>query len=403
MFTLVENVSQGPIRAALRNQKLMWAACGCGSHGVPQGRGRNRSRSRNTRATATGTGTSETPKCSSESAHSNPGISSGCFCRLRSLQSTTATNATRNECTSRRKVNERERVEDEESIVEKQSWKLQLLTRVESSRVQSRQMTAAQQFGDPPSSHYEYRYSPPVSPRSQPHGYKRKASTQEDDLESQSLISNSFKKLRLSKSARTATTTTATARDHVLNTVSDNAKRPSATVISPVGVSCRAAIPVTSPSDPQSALLSHARHDEEDFMPIDETADRIWVHDLDAEIAEIEADEARERERIQLSLSEAGSQYAKIPDHLLKLNNQADPPASNMQMVLYRDPISLSVPEENDAVRKTVAEARRRMRENQLGQSGKVLPPVSGPEMAYFLDRMQQPSTADGDIDMDLD
>lgn len=281
--------------------------------------------------------------------------------------------------------------------------------RVESSPVQSRQMTAAQQFGDPPSSHYEYRYSPPVSPRSQPHGYKRKASTQEDDLESQSLISNSFKKLRLSKSARTATTTT-TARDHVLNTVSDNAKRPSATVISPVGVSCRAAIPATSPSDPQSALLSHAapytnhaRHDEEDFMPIDETADRIWVHDLDAEIAEIEADEARERERIQLSLSEAGSQYAKIPDHLLKLNNQADPPASNMQMVLYRDPISLSVPEENDAVRKTVVEARRRMRENQLEQSGKVLPPVSGPEMAYSLDRMQQPSTADGDMDMDLD
>lgn len=57
-------------------------------------------------------------------------------------------------------------------------------------------MTTAQQFGD---YYYDSRFSPPVSPKSLPHGYKRKASTQDDELENNSLISNTFKKLRLSE------------------------------------------------------------------------------------------------------------------------------------------------------------------------------------------------------------
>ncbi|KAK5092195.1 hypothetical protein LTR70_005850 [Exophiala xenobiotica] len=220
---------------------------------------------------------------------------------------------------------------------------------------------------------YDYRYSPPVSPRSQPHGYKRKASSHDDELENQSLISSTFKKLRLRVSYRDVTPS--------------NAPSHSA----PTSYS-------------HNAPYSHyAGPHEDDYMPVDDTPDRIWVHDLDAEIAEIEAEEAKERDRVQLS--EAGNQYAKIPDHLLKQNSKVDDPASNMQMILYRDPISISVPEEDDAVRKTIVEARRRMRDNQpqMEQQGKTMLQDSSSDMSDFSDRLQRPSTMDGDIDMDLD
>ena len=264
-------------------------------------------------------------------------------------------------------------------------------------------MTAAQQFGDHPSLYYEHRFSPPVSPKSQPHGSKRKASTQDDELEKQNLISNSFKKLRLSKSIRQPGPTT-----HVLSTESDNAKRPSPVDISPVGVSYRDVQPSNLPSvhhresfSHNAPYSNHAGSNEDDFMPVDDTADRIWVHDLDAEIAEIEAEEARERERIQLS--GAGSQYAKIPDHLLKQNNKSNFPAPSMQMVLYRDPISISVPEEADAVRKTIMEARRRVRERQLEGQGKAVSLGSSSDVADCLVPMHHQSSLDSDTDMDLD
>ncbi|KAK5941375.1 hypothetical protein PMZ80_006653 [Knufia obscura] len=263
-------------------------------------------------------------------------------------------------------------------------------------------MTAAQQFGDRSPSYYEYRYSPPVSPKSQPHGYKRKASTQEDELENPSLISSSFKKLRLSKSARNGTVGA-----HVLSDTSDNAKRSSAVDIAPVGVSYRN-VPPSNSSYPNTDSSSHyapytdqVEHDRDDFMPIDDTADRVWVHDLDAEIAEIEAEEAREEQRIQLS--EAGNQCARIPEHLWKQHSKPDDPASNMQMVLYRDPISISVPEEDDAVRKTILETRRRMQEKQMEHQEKVLPTAPSPDMADSFSRIQPSITPDGDIDMDLD
>ena len=50
----------------------------------------------------------------------------------------------------------------------------------------------------PTGEHYYYNhYSPPVSPKSIPHGYKRKASTQEDDdIETNNAISHHLKKLR---------------------------------------------------------------------------------------------------------------------------------------------------------------------------------------------------------------
>jgi len=248
---------------------------------------------------------------------------------------------------------------------------------------------------------YDYRYSqsPPVSPKSQPHGLKRKASSQEDELENQSLISTTFKKLRLSKSTRHSTP-----RAHVLRSEPDDANPSAAVDLPPVGASYRHVMPSDVPSAPYS---NYGGHDEDDSMRVDDTADRIWVHDLDAEIAEIEAEEAKEREAERIKLSEAGIQYAKIPDHLWKQNNHANDPASNMQMILYQDPISISVPAEDDAVRKTIVEARKRIRENQpqKEQQGKPLLLASASDVSDFSGRLQNSNSrsAQDDIDMELD
>lgn len=224
------------------------------------------------------------------------------------------------------------------------------------------QMTTAQQFGD---YYYDSRYSPPVSPKSLPHGYKRKASTQDDDLEQNSLISNSFKKLRLSRSPS----------DHVASRIRTcakldpvPAKRHSAVDLAPVGIAYRdidAQQPSPSHYGHDSSFRSDSAHGSEDEgMMVDDTTDRTWVHDLDAEIAEIEAEEARHQNENLLNTA-ADQEVGKIPQHLLRGNTPYSDAQSNMQMILYRDPISISVPEEHDAVRKTIIEARRRMREKQ--------------------------------------
>jgi len=202
--------------------------------------------------------------------------------------------------------------------------------------------------------HYSYQHhrpsiSPPVSPKTLPHGYKRKASTQEDgdyEVESPAHISNSFKKLRL-----------------------NNVKRPNVIDLAPVGVSYRDAglafQPLTGYPASAGQKAAHCNHsrDEDDYMPVDETADRVWVHDLDAEIREIEAEEARNNNGIQIS--EAGKGYSKLPEHVLRQSPTVEDPAKSLQMILYRDPVSISVPQEEDAVRKAIIEARRRMREKQ--------------------------------------
>ena len=241
--------------------------------------------------------------------------------------------------------------------------------------------------------YYHYQYSPPISPKSIPHGYKRKASLQDDELEnSNNLISHSFKKLRLSKSGYEPSSAV-----HELNSEQDSSKRPSQIGLASVGVPFRDESPSTiSPLHSQHPSRNHsydaASHGTtDDCMTVDDTAYRVWVRDLDAEIAEIEAAEAEEQ-NADLHITDAGKEYSrsKVPEHLLR-QNPSDPTgsvATDMQMILYRDPISISVPEEDDAVRKTIIEARQRMRDKQAKEREHQPPTIvergSVPEIAAF-------------------
>jgi hypothetical protein len=92
-------------------------------------------------------------------------------------------------------------------------------------------------------------------------------------------------------------------------------------------------------------------------MPIDETKDRIVIHDLAAEIAEIEAAEPK-----TMFLPDIDRKVSAIPQTLLQ--NQSGN-TNNTQMILYEVPSSISVPKEADAVRKAIIAARARAREKQ--------------------------------------
>ena len=92
-------------------------------------------------------------------------------------------------------------------------------------------------------------------------------------------------------------------------------------------------------------------------MQLDDSKDKVYIHDLDNQIAEIEDEEKT------VFLPDIEKKLGKIPQYLL--TGDLKPTAEN-QMILYGVPASLSVPEEQDNVRKAIIESRARAREKQL-------------------------------------
>lgn len=118
----------------------------------------------------------------------------------------------------------------------------------------------------------------------------------------------------------------------------------------------------------------HLPHDIDDHMPVDDSSHRIFITDLDAAIAEIEAEERAEAEKAQevafFLPDEVEKEISGVPQHVLQQTRQSPStprldPIGSQALVLYRDPESISVSEEHDAVRKAVHEARQRLRERK--------------------------------------
>ncbi|OAG40969.1 hypothetical protein AYO21_04811 [Fonsecaea monophora] len=226
---------------------------------------------------------------------------------------------------------------------------------------------------------------------------KRRA---EDELESQSNISSHFKKLRLNHAnghsnaisslytqsptfSPSATTpslaqarsirpspptspSTASFRPHIANT--DARPALPLTTSSQYANGLPPPVPPHPTPVPQVPMKLPTLTDA-DFMTIDDTPHRIIIHDLESEIAQIEAEEAAQNATI--FLSDIDKKVSSVPQKLLQSRNLdrlpqpvgLPPENLNTALVLYRDPSSISVPEEDDVVRKTIIEARRRARE----------------------------------------
>jgi hypothetical protein len=99
----------------------------------------------------------------------------------------------------------------------------------------------------------------------------------------------------------------------------------------------------------------------DDHMQVEDTPHRLYIHDLSAELSDIESDEES-----PIFLSDIEKHLAKIRKHiLLGPRPRAPEPTAENQMVLYNVPSSLTVPEAQDSVRKAIVEARARVRERQ--------------------------------------
>ena len=113
-------------------------------------------------------------------------------------------------------------------------------------------------------------------------------------------------------------------------------------------------------------------------MNLDDTRDRIYIHNLDDEISDIESEEEK-----LVFLPDIEKRLTKIPKSVLL--GQSQPHTSN-EVVLYSVPESLSIPPEQDNVRKAIMEVRERARQKQLeatemnvaGFSGQMAPDASG-------------------------
>ena len=114
-------------------------------------------------------------------------------------------------------------------------------------------------------------------------------------------------------------------------------------------------------SDAQKARRQHVPRPSpsDDSMLVEDTPHRVYIHDLAAELNDLESDEEN-----PIFLSDIEKHLSKIPQHVLL--GPSPKSTEHNQMVLYNVPASLTVPEEQDNVRKAIVEARQRIREKQV-------------------------------------
>jgi hypothetical protein len=93
-------------------------------------------------------------------------------------------------------------------------------------------------------------------------------------------------------------------------------------------------------------------------MNVDDTRHRVYVQNLDAELAEIEANEPEER---LIFLPDIEKHFSRIPEHVF--SNPQDTTRQQQELVLYSIPKSLTLDESQDSVRKAILEARQRARD----------------------------------------
>jgi hypothetical protein len=130
------------------------------------------------------------------------------------------------------------------------------------------------------------------------------------------------------------------------------------------------------------------RSPADDCMQVEDTPHRVYIHDLSAELSDIESDEEN-----PIFLPDIEKHISKIPMHIL-----AGPelkPTKDNQLVLYNVPSSLTVPEEQDRVRRAIVEARARIREKQASPVQEIHD-VSGARTPAYLDHDPDAMDIDG-------
>jgi len=100
---------------------------------------------------------------------------------------------------------------------------------------------------------------------------------------------------------------------------------------------------------------------DDDMMQVDDTKHKVYIYDLDAELSDSESSD--DGKLVFLPDIEKHLRESRIPPSILA--NSEGELAGNNQLILYNVPSSLTVPEEQDSVRKAIIETRARARAKQ--------------------------------------
>ncbi|KAJ6442979.1 acetyltransferase [Purpureocillium lavendulum] len=159
------------------------------------------------------------------------------------------------------------------------------------------------------------------------------------------------------------------------------------------------ASPAAAPRTPVASRLDHDGDD--DVMQVDDSKHKVYIYNIDDELSsDSETDDGK---LVFLPDIEKHLRQNRIPPHVLA-NSEGE--LAGMQMVLYSDPKSLSVPEDRDGVRKAIIESRRRVRELQRqereGVSGATMTDDVNSGTSPAVEANTSQATADDDM-MDMD
>jgi hypothetical protein len=106
-------------------------------------------------------------------------------------------------------------------------------------------------------------------------------------------------------------------------------------------------------------------------MQLDDSKHKVYIYDLDAELSD--SGDSDDGKLVFLPDIEKHLRESRIPPSIMA--NSEGELAGNNQLVLYTVPSSLTVPEEQDSVRKAIIEARARSRAKQE-EKGQVNVPI---------------------------
>ena len=124
-------------------------------------------------------------------------------------------------------------------------------------------------------------------------------------------------------------------------------------------------VPVEAPTITESTSKAPAanKSQEDDVMHLDDSKHKVYIYDLDAELSDGESS-SDEGKLVFLPDIEKHLRETRIPPRVLA-NSEGELAGNNLQLVLYNVPSSLTVPEEQDSVRRAIVETRARARARQ--------------------------------------
>lgn len=123
-------------------------------------------------------------------------------------------------------------------------------------------------------------------------------------------------------------------------------------------------------------------------MHLDDTSHKVYIYNLDDELSSENESEPEDREGKLVFLPdiEKHLRATRLPMVPRPILPNKDGELAGMQLVLYSDgPSSISVPEEQDSVRKAIIEARARVRQKQAEERQARVGPVNAAATSSIL------------------